>query len=115
MEKYKIALLFLIVTAATGTLLAAPPADLFGDNDKETTVIKVDGMTCSFCAKTVKAAFSNEAGVSSVELDAATGLATITYDKDKTTPEQLAINVTKETYFESEVVKDETKVKSEQT
>ncbi len=106
MNNYKIAVISLIITAASGLLFAAAPANLLGDKDKETTVIKVEGMSCPYCAKTVEETISKEAGVSSVELDAATGLATITYDKEKTTPEKIAKNVTKETYFESKVVKD---------
>lgn len=113
MKTFKIALTTLIIITITGLLFAATPAILSGDGDKETAVIKVEGMTCSFCAKTVKTAFSKEAGVSSVELDAETGLATITYDKDKTSPELVAQNVTKETYFESKVVKDVQVDKSE--
>ena len=113
MKNNRIALTFLIVAAATGLLFAAAPANIPGDNGKETCVIKVEGMTCSYCAKTVETTLNKEAGVSSVELDLATGLATVTYDKEKTTPEIIAQNVTKKTYFESEVFKDETKVKSE--
>lgn len=113
MKNFKIALITLVLITATGTMYAASPAISFGDNDKETTVIKVEGMTCSFCAKTVKTALNNEAGVSSVDLDALTGLATITYDKEKTSPEKIAENVTKETYFESKVVKDIQEDKSE--
>lgn len=113
MKNFKIALISLIMTAATGLLFAAAPANSAGDNGKETCVIKVEGMTCSFCAKRVEETLNKEAGVSSVDLDAATGLATITYDKEKTSPEKIAQNVTKETYFESEVVKDIQKDKSE--
>lgn len=112
MKIYKIALICLTLTGTSG-LLFAVSANLPGDNDKATTVIKVAGMACSSCAKRVEATLNKEAGVSSVELDAATGLATITYDKDATTPEKIAQNVTKETYFESVVVKDVQKEKSE--
>ena len=113
MKNFKIIVISLIITAGTGLLFAASPANLSGDNDKETTVIKVEGMVCSSCAKRVEATLYKEAGVSSVDLDAASGLVTITYDKEKTTPEKIAENVTKETYFESKVVKDIQKDKSE--
>ena len=113
MKTLKIALISLIITAVSGSLFAAAPVDIAGDNDKETCVIKVEGMTCSFCAKRVEATLNKEAGVSSVDLDSITGLATITYDKDTTTPEKIAQNVTKENYFESKVVKDIQKEKSE--
>ena len=113
MKNYKITLISLILISATGLLFAASPAILSGDNDNETCVIKVEGMSCSFCAKTVKETFTQEAGVSSVELDAVTGLAKITYDKEITSPELLAQSVTKETNFESKVVKDIREDKSE--
>ena len=109
MKYYKIALLSLILISATGLLFAATPANLFGDNDTKTCVIKVSGMTCSYCVKSVKKAMNKEAGVSIVALDLATGLATVTYDKDKTTPEKIADKVAKETHFEGEVVTVETK------
>ncbi len=113
MKIFKIALISLILTATSGLLFAASPANLSGDNDKATCVIKVEGMVCSHCAMRVEETLYKEAGVSSVDLDATTGLATITYDKEKTTPEIIAQNVTKETYFESKVVKEVQKDKSE--
>lgn len=113
MKTFKTAVISLIITASAGLLFAAEPANLSGDNNKETCVIKVEGMVCSHCAKRVEATLYKEAGVSSVDLDAASGLVTITYDKEKTTPEIIAENVTKETYFESKVVKDIQKAKSE--
>ncbi|MCH8304078.1 MAG: heavy-metal-associated domain-containing protein [Candidatus Marinimicrobia bacterium] len=114
MKYYKIALLSLILISATGILFAAAPANLSGDDDTKTCVIKVNGMTCSYCVKSVEKAMNKEAGVSSVTLDLSTGLATVTYDKDKTTPEKIAENVTKATYFESEVVTVVTKELSEE-
>ena len=113
MKIYKITLISLILISAAGLLFAASPAILSGDNEKETTVLKVEGLSCSFCAKTVKETLTKEAGVSSVELDAATGLVTVTYNKEKTSPEIIAQNVTKDTSFKSEVVKDIQKDKSE--
>lgn len=114
MKYYKIALLSLILISATGILFAAAPANSSGDDDTKTCVIKVNGMTCSYCVKSVEKAMNKEAGVSSVTLDLSTGLATVTYDKDKTTPEKIAENVTKATYFESEVVTVVTKELSEE-
>lgn len=114
MKYYKIALLSLILISTTGLLFAAAPVNLSGDDDTKTCVIKVNGMTCSYCVKSVEKAMNKEAGVSSVVLDLSTGLATVTYDKDKTTPEKIAENVTKATYFESEVVTVVTKELSEE-
>ena len=86
MKNNRIALTFLIVAAATGLLFAAAPANIPGDNDKEKCVIKVEGMTCSYCAKTVETTLNKDAGVSSVDVDLATGLATATDHRQNTTP-----------------------------
>ncbi len=113
MKYYKIALLSLILISTTGILFAAAPANLSGDDDTKTCVIKVSGMNCSYCVKSVEKAMNKEAGVSTVAVDLATGLATVTYDKDKTNPEKIADKVAIETRFEGEVVTVVTKELSE--
>lgn len=82
-----------------------------GDSDKETTVIKIEGMSCKFCAKMAEESMTSVEGVESVKLDLSSGLATVTYDKESTSPEKIASTVKKETYFDSEVVDTETKEK----
>jgi len=80
-----------------------------GDGEKETTVIKIEGMSCRFCAKMAEESMTSVEGVETVNLDLATGLATVTYDKQTTDPEKIAMTVKKDTYFESEVVKKDDK------
>lgn len=80
-----------------------------GDSDKETTVIKISGMNCKYCAKTVEESMTSAEGVESVNLDFDSGLATVTYDKQSTNPEKIASAVEKDTYYESEVVTAESK------
>jgi len=80
-----------------------------GDSDKETTVIKISGMSCNFCAKMAEKSMTSAEGVESVKLDLNSGLATVTYDKQSTNPEKIASTVEKETYFESKVVPPESK------
>ncbi|MCH8927914.1 MAG: heavy-metal-associated domain-containing protein [Candidatus Marinimicrobia bacterium] len=80
-----------------------------GDSDIETTVIKIEGMSCSFCAKTAEKSMTSAEGVESVKLDLDSGLATVTYDKQKTNPEKIASTVKKDTRFDSEVVTAESK------
>jgi len=82
-----------------------------GDSEKETTVIKINGMSCKFCAKMAEESMTSAEGVESVKLDLASGLATVTYDKQSTNPEKIASTVEKETYFDSEVVATESKEK----
>ncbi len=90
-----------------GMTITGLNAAAIGDENKKTTTIKVSGMTCSYCAKFVEESISSDVGVAFVKLDLATGLATVTNDENKTSPETISKNVKKETYFDSEVVKDE--------
>ena len=80
-----------------------------GDSEKETTVIKISGMSCKFCAKMAEDSMTSAEGVESVKLDFTSGLATVTYDKQSTDPEKIASTVEKETYLDSEVVVAESK------
>jgi len=80
-----------------------------GESDKKTTVIKISGLSCKHCAKTVEKSLTSAEGVESVKLDLDSGLATVTYDKQSTNPEKIASTVEKETYFDSEVVVGESK------
>ncbi len=45
-------------------------------------VIKVDGMTCSHCAETVKRAINNIEGVKHVEVDLESGKVTIRAERE---------------------------------
>ena len=105
-SKKSLVVVLLMVFAMTMTGLNAAA---IGDENKKTTTIKVSGMTCSYCVKTVKECINSEVGVSTVSLDLATGLAIVTYDESKTSPETISKKVKKETYYDTEVVvvKDE--------
>ena len=80
-----------------------------GDSEKETTVIKISGMSCNYCSKMVEESMTSAEGVESVKLDLTSGLATVTYDKQSTNPEKIASTVEKETVFDTEVVVAENK------
>ena len=97
----------IVLLTVFGMTIAGLNAAAIGDEDKKTTTIKVSGMSCSYCVKTVKECINSEAGVTSVELNLVTGLATVTYDENKTSPESISKKVDKETRFGSEVVKAE--------
>lgn len=96
-----------VLLTVFGMTITGLNAAAIGDENKKTTTIKVSGMSCSYCVKAVEKSISSEIGVSSVNLDLATGLAIVTYDENKTSPETISKKVKKETYFDSEVVKDE--------
>ncbi len=64
---------------------------------KETTTqIKVSGMTCGACAVSVKTALTRTKGVKSADVNMAKGLATVVYDDNQVSEQQLldAINKT---------------------
>ena len=104
----------IVMLTVFGLTITGLNAAAIGDENKKTTTIKVSGMTCSYCAKTVEECIGSEVGVTSVKLDLATGLATVTYDENKTSPETISKKVKKETYFDSEVVKEQDeKIKSD--
>ncbi|TCL70923.1 copper chaperone [Hydrogenispora ethanolica] len=50
---------------------------------QEVTTLKVEGMSCQHCVKSVKQAVGALAGVSGVEVDLAAGQVTVNYDGDR--------------------------------
>ncbi|WP_047980496.1 copper chaperone CopZ [Ornithinibacillus contaminans] len=53
------------------------------------TTLDVRGMTCGHCKMSVEGALTNLAGVSTVEVDLATGKVVVTYDESQVTVEQM--------------------------
>lgn len=65
--------------------------------------LKVSGMVCSACANTVEKAATKIDGVKTIKADQPTGMAEITYDPEKTTPEAIAKVINGKTPFKAEV------------
>ena len=109
MKTISVKSMVVVLLTVFGMTITGLNAAAIGDENKKTTTIKVSGMSCSYCVKTVENCINSESGVTSVKLDLDTGLATVTYDESKTSPETISKKVKKETYFDSEVVvvKDE--------
>ena len=107
MKTISVKSMVVVLLTVFGMTITGLNAAAIGDENKKTTTIKVSGLSCSYCVKTVEKCINSEAGVTSVKLDLATGLATVTYDENKTSPETISKKVNKETYFDSEVLKDE--------
>lgn len=63
------------------------------------TVLKVSGMRCGECAKTVEKEATKVDGVKAVKVSQPKGEAQITYDPAKTTPEAIAKRITDKTGF----------------
>lgn len=70
------------------------------------TTLKVSGMSCGECAKTVEKEAQKIEGVKAVTVDRSKGEAEITYDPAKTSPEAIAKTINQKTGFKAEVPKD---------
>jgi copper chaperone CopZ len=67
-----------------------------------TTVLKVSGMSCGHCVKTVTEALEGVDGVARADVDLQRGRATVEYDEGRTNPRALASVVTDEGYMAEE-------------
>lgn len=67
-----------------------------------TAVLKVQGMTCGHCVKSVTDALENVDGVRRAQVDLQAGRATVEFDETRTTPAALAGVVTEEGYTAEE-------------
>src|SRR5690606_13540996 len=63
-----------------------------------TTTLKISGMTCGHCVKSVTEALEDVDGVKRADVDLQQGRATVEYDESRTTPRSLAQAVTEEGY-----------------
>lgn len=73
---------------------------------KETTTqIKVSGMTCGACAVSVKAALTRTKGVKSADVNTAAGVATVVYDDNQVSEQQL-VDAINRTGFKAEPSKE---------
>ena len=65
-------------------------------------VIKVSGMSCGACAKTVEKEAKRIDGVKAVKVGQPNGQAEITYDPTRTSPEAIAKRISDKTSFKAE-------------
>ena len=68
-------------------------------------VLKVSGMSCSVCAKTVEKEAKKIEGVKAAKVSQPKGEAEITYDPEKTSPEAIAKKISDKTPFKAEAPK----------
>lgn len=64
----------------------------------KTTRLKVAGMTCGHCVKTVEGALRNQDGVRSATVHLDAGAAEVEYEEGRVSPEQLTAVVREEGY-----------------
>ena len=78
------------------------------EKNKKKTEIKISGMTCANCAKTIEKSISNLKGVSKAQVNLGTEIATVEYDKNKVKINNLNKAVTDAGY---DVINEKTVVK----
>ncbi|HEX6307379.1 MAG TPA: copper ion binding protein [Longimicrobiales bacterium] len=67
------------------------------------TTLKVSGMSCQHCVRSVTQALESQEGVKRAEVDLQAGRARVEYDESRVTPAQLANAVADEGYEAEEV------------
>ena len=68
-----------------------------------TATLKISGMSCDHCVRSVTSALQGVAGVERAEVDLTRGRAQVEYDATRTSPRVLANVVTDEGYMAEEV------------
>jgi copper chaperone len=68
-----------------------------------TTTLRISGMSCQHCVRTVTEVLQNVAGVTKAEVDLGKGRAVVDYDAARTNPRALANAVMDEGYVAEEL------------
>lgn len=94
-----------LVAAGVALVPVLTPGTAAADQTKaaETCKLKITGMTCGGCAVSVKMAAKKVDGVTEAKVSYENGLAEVTYDPSKTTPEKIASAITKTSGFKAEL------------
>ena len=87
--------------------LGAPAAAQTDKVAGDVCTLKVKGMACSACAARVREEAMKIDGVTAAKVDQPTGLAQITFDPKKVSPQEIAERITKITGFKAEVQESE--------
>lgn len=90
--------------AIVGSAQAGAEQAAQAENQRVVT-LKVSGMQCHLCAGTVERTAKGLTGVVSATADQPKGTAEITYDAAKTSPEEIAKQLTKRSGFKTEMPK----------
>ncbi len=95
--------MLLAVTGVVATLSGGSSAAAADEAQKKAVcTLKVTGMTCGGCAAAVKSAAKKVDGVTEANVSYEKGLAEVTYDPAKTTPQAIAQAITKRSGFKAE-------------
>lgn len=97
-------LVALAVSGVAVTLSGGSKASTVEEPQKTAVcTLKVTGMTCGGCAAAVKSAAKKVGGVKDAKVSYEKGLAEVTYDPAKTSPNAIAQAITKRSGFKAEV------------
>lgn len=76
----------------------------------QVALLKVEGMFCAGCEAAVKMAANKVDGVRDTKVSSEKGTAEIVYDPSKTTPDAIAVAISKNTGFKTEAVEQHRKL-----
>ena len=100
----------LSIVGLVGVVVVALSANQDSDRSQSKVCsVKVTGMVCGACAKTVEKAAKKIEGVRDANVSQPRGSASITYDPTKTTPEAIVMAISAKTPFNAEISRSETK------
>ena len=92
-NRNKIIIAAFIVCSIVGFVILFKPATLPSDETLSITRIKVEGMTCKNCEKSVKKALKKFNGIHVIEIDHATGKGYIKFDDKKVLEKDILIQI----------------------
>ena len=96
----------LLALGASGALRAAQSAVQAKPAEAmKVCTVKVTGMTCGGCEAAVKLAAKKVTGVKEARASYSKGIAEVTYDPSKTTPDAIAKAIAEKTGYKAEVSK----------
>ena len=99
--------LMIIAVMCFGLIAVAAASAQQSDRPSQTNqvcALKVSGMFCGACAKTVEKTAKKIDGVKAATVSQPKGVAQITYDPNKTSPEAIAKVIASRTPFTAEVI-----------
>ncbi|MBI2462343.1 MAG: heavy-metal-associated domain-containing protein [Candidatus Rokubacteria bacterium] len=85
-------------------LALAALASAAGAGAAERLVLKVDGMVCPACERAVESVLRSQPGVLEARASFRTGRATVLYDPERVTPEEIAEAINTRTFYRARIL-----------
>lgn len=99
---------FIAVVALAAVNIGPTPA--LADAHTETVTLRVDGMVCPLCEKTVESVLKSLGGVVAASADRGTRSAIAEYDPARVTPEQMVQAINSQTYYRAGIISENIKL-----